>query len=584
LAADPFVGRKVLGRYRVVRSIGRGGMGLIYLARQEGAANFIKPVVVKRAAPDLLAKEPSLLQVMGREARIMSHLHHPSIVSVIDFAEEDGAYLLVLDYVHGFHLGQWHRYVRGAGRVFPADVAIHIVCTVLDALHYAHTICGPDGIALGIVHRDVSPGNVLLDADGHVKLADFGIARMHSDQTETTDQPGLIKGKFAYMAPELLSRASPNPVTDVYAAAVVLHELLCGRNELRATGSIEATIARVMHHTPSRIGAARRDAPKGLDDVLARALAKSPDERYRDAAELATALRRVLGVPDDELDRRLASAIAADFRGPEMAKVLDVPDLATLDRAWRGEGAERAELEAAVPQDARARAEAVLENADAATVVAPAVPSPVVAPAAPVAAPRTSRVTGIAAGAAGVLAIGGLVAFLAHPPPAPAPSPAVVVVNGQVSGADGLVLDGAPASAAPAVAVVDPPPAAGAASSPVTATPASGAASSSAPSHAPPAPSHADGADGLTRAFSKQQPQVAGCFAAHAADVTGSPEIAIRFGVDTAGHVTSAQVLPAAVAATALGACLTTVAQATKFAPQARDVSFRIPIVARRSQ
>ena len=227
----------------MVRSIGRGGMGLIYLARLEGAAHFVKPVVVKRAAPDLLAKEPSLLQVMGREARIMSHLHHPSIVSVVDFAEEEGSYLLVLDYVHGYHLGQWHRFMRGTGRAFPADVAIHIVCLVLDALHYAHTIVGPDGIALGIVHRDVSPGNVLLDVDGHVQLADFGIARMHSDQTETTDQPGLIKGKFAYMAPELLSRASPNPVTDVYAAAVVLHELLTGRNELRATGSIEATIA-----------------------------------------------------------------------------------------------------------------------------------------------------------------------------------------------------------------------------------------------------------------------------------------------------------------------------------------------------
>jgi serine/threonine-protein kinase len=584
LAADPFVGRKVLGRYRVVRSIGRGGMGLIYLARQEGAANFIKPVVVKRAAPDLLAKEPSLLQVMGREARIMSHLNHPSIVSVIDFAEEEGAYLLVLDYVHGFHLGQWHRYVRGAGRMFPADAAIHIVCTVLDALHYAHTICGPDGIALGIVHRDVSPGNVLLDVDGHVKLADFGIARMHSDQTETTDQPGLIKGKFAYMAPELLSRASPNPVTDVYATAVVLHELLCGRNELRATGSIEATIARVMQHTPSRIGTARRDVPKGLDDVLARALAKSPDERYRDAAELATALRRVLGVPDDELDRRLASAIAADFRGPEMARVLDVPDLATLDRAWRGEGPEGGEAEAADRRDARARAraEAMLENADAATVIAPALPSPVVAPAAaPAATPRGGRIAGIAGGAAGVLAIGGALAFLARTPPAP--SPAVVVVNGQVSGADGLVLDGAPAVAVPTITVADTAPAAEGAPSPVAAASAS-ASASAAPSHAQPVASRTDGADGLTRAFSKQQPQVASCFAAHAADVTGSPEIAIRFGVDTAGRVTSAQVLPAAVAATPLGACLTTVAQATKFAPQTRDVSFRIPIVARRSQ
>jgi serine/threonine-protein kinase len=570
--ADPFVGRKVLGRYRVVRSIGRGGMGLIYLARLEGAANFVKPVVVKRAAPDLLAKEPSLLQVMGREARIMSHLHHPSIVSVIDFAEEEGAYLLVLDYVHGYHLGQWHRYVRGAGRVFPVDVAIHIVCRVLDALHYAHTIVGPDGIALGIVHRDVSPGNVLLDADGHVKLADFGIARMHSDQTETTDQPGLIKGKFAYMAPELLSRASPNPVTDVYAAAVVLHELLSGRNELRATGSIEATIARVVHHTPSRIGAARGDIPKGLDDVLARALAKLPDDRFRDAAELATSLRRVLGVAEDELDRRLTAAIAADFRGPEIARTLDLPDLATLDRAWREEPHEGTDFESVVAV-ARSRSEADLDRADAETVIAPAAGLPVVAR--PGRSPSKSV---LAMGAAGLLALGAGAVFLARSSAPPAASAAVVVVNGQVSGADGLVIDAGAAAlpTEPAPPVASPPLGAGlAAAIPTVSSP---------PSHAAALAAHGDGADGLTRAFSRQQPQVASCFAAHATDVTGTPEIAIRFGVDTAGHVTSAQVLPPAVASTSLGACLATVAQATKFAPQAHDVSFRIPIVARRAQ
>ena len=570
LTADPFVGRKVLGRYRVVRSIGRGGMGLIYLARLEGAANFIKPVVVKRAAPDLLAKEPSLLQVMGREARIMSHLHHPSIVSVIDFAEEDGAYLLVLDYVHGYHLGQWHRYVRGAGRSFPADVAIHIVCIVLDALHYAHTICGPDGIALGIVHRDVSPGNVLLDVDGHVKLADFGIARMHSDQTETTDQPGLIKGKFAYMAPELLSRASPNPVTDVYAAAVVLHELLSGRNELRATGSIEATIARVVHHTPSRIAANRADVPKGLDDVLVRALAKSPDDRFRDAAELAGALRRVLGVPDDELDRRLAAAIAADFRGSAIAATLDVTDLATLDRAWRGDPS-GTDFEAVVAV-AQSRAEAALDRADAETVIAPATV------ARGRGAARPSRGMLYAGGAAALAALGGAGLFLARPGPARTGSSAVVVVNGQVSGVDGLVIDAGPAATAP-----DPVAAIAAAAPPSATSPASPAVSGSSASRTPGAAAHTDGAEGLTRAFSRQQPQVASCFAAHASDVTGSPEIAIRFGVDTAGHVTAAQVLPPAVASTPLGACLATVAQATKFSPQAHDVSFRIPIVARRA-
>jgi len=557
-APDPFVGRKVLGRYRIVRSIGRGGMGLIYLARIEGAAHFVKPAVVKRAAPDLLAKEPSLLQIMGREARIMSHLNHPSIVRVIDFAEEEGAYLLVLDYVHGFHLGQWHRFMRGSGRSFPVDLGIHIVCTVLDALHYAHTMCGPDGAPLGIVHRDVSPGNVLIDVDGGIKLADFGIARMHSDQTETTSQPSLLKGKFAYMAPELLSRAVPSPATDVYAAAVVLHEILTGKNELRVADSVEATIARIVQHVPSSVGDARAEAPAGLDAILARALAKDPAKRHRDAAELAAELRALQRTSPDELDRHLAAAVGVDFRDPQIAIILDVPDLATLDRAWRAPPVEAIDIEVEVDVPALSEEMTVADRARGQIGRAP-----------------SGKAIFVAAALAGLLAIGGAyVVFSRHDGPRQGPAP-VIVVNGEISGADGLVLDAAspppvavaPSTAPPVRAPMDPP-----------ATTAAVAMSSPAPPIA-----HSDGVDGLTRTFSRQQSQVARCFSANASDVTGTPEIAIRFAVDTAGRVTSAQVLPAAVAATSLGACLAGVARATRFAPQPRDLSFRIPIVAHRA-
>jgi serine/threonine-protein kinase len=555
-APDPFVGRKVLGRYRVVRSIGRGGMGLIYLARVEGAAHFVKPAVVKRAAPDLLAKEPSLLQIMGREARIMSHLNHPSIVRVIDFAEEEGAYLLVLDYVSGFHLGQWHRFMRGAGRSFPIDLGIHIVCRVLDALHYAHTTRGPDGASLGIVHRDVSPGNVLLDVDGSIKLADFGIARMHSDQTETTSQPSLLKGKFAYMAPELLSRAVPSPATDLYAAAVVLHELLTGKNELRVPDSVEATIARIVQHIPSRVSALRPDAPAGLDDVLARALAKDPQTRHRDAAELAAALRDLQQAEEDELERHLSATVAVDFRDPLMAATLGVPDLATLDRAWREPAPEATDFEVDV--------EVPVRNSEGLTVADLARARVAQAP------PR--KPVFAAAAVVGLLAVGGAYALLANrDKERQGPTP-VIVINGQISGADGLMLDAAsalPPSQVSASAAADAPP------------PAMSAGRGTSASL--PTVTHSDGVDGLTRAFSRQQPQVAKCFAANAAEVTGTPEIAIRFGIDTAGRVTSAQVLPVAVAATPLGACLAAVARATHFDSQQRDVSFRIPILAHRA-
>ena len=118
-------------------------MGVIYLARREGAAGFVKPVVIKQAVPDSAAGGDSMLAQLAREARIMSNLSHPGIVSVINFAEENGSYLLVLDYVQGYNLGQWRKYVQHAGRAFPSAMALHLVERVLEALHYAHTLPGP---------------------------------------------------------------------------------------------------------------------------------------------------------------------------------------------------------------------------------------------------------------------------------------------------------------------------------------------------------------------------------------------------------------------------------------------------------
>ncbi len=559
LSTDPFLGRTVLGRYRIVCPIGRGGMGIIYLARHEGAARFVRPVVVKRAAPDLLAKEPDLVDIMGREARIMSHLHDPSIVSVIDFAEEDGAYFLVLDYVHGFHLGQWHRFMRRTDRTFPTALAIHLVVRVLDALHYAHTARGADERPLGIVHRDVSPGNVLLDVEGHVRLADFGIARMHSDHTEATTDRALLKGKFAYMAPELLARADPSPATDVYAAGVVLHELLLGHNELRSD-SIERTIARILNHVPSPVKSVRPDAPEGLDRAIARALVKRPEERYPTAGEFADALRALPGIDGEELDERLAAAIAADFRDPKMSATLGVTDLATLDRAWRDVSqAEMMDTEV-VPFPQR--------ESGVDTVVAP-----------PTAARRpgsSAKAIGITAGVVGALALAAGVA-VRRPEPGPVGPAPVIIVNGQVS-SDGVPLEAGMSTAMPSptgTLVSGAPSATDAVAAPTAAMTAHGQ---------PGATVRTDGADSLTKAFSHQQSQVARCFASHAADVAGSPEIAIRFGVDATGHVTSAQVLPDAVAQTPLGGCLASVAKATAFGPQPHNVSFRIPIVARRAQ
>jgi len=329
---DDLIGRIVLGRYRIVHRLAAGGMGVIYLARSEGAKGFMKPVVIKRILPHLVGDE-ALVGMFAREARIMSNLSHPGIVGIVDFAEEDGAYLMVLEYVHGFHLGRWNRYIRRTGELFPIEPAIHVVISVLDALHYAHTLTGPDGEPLRIVHRDISPGNVLIDTEGRIKLTDFGIARMRTDKTAASDKRAL-KGTFSYMAPELLKMVEPSPKSDLYSCAVVLHEILSGKNEFYSK-DVASTAWRVLEHVPTPIEEVRPEVPAGLGAVLRKALAKAPEDRYADAAEFANALRRARAVSPEEAGMMLAEFAWRDFTKADMATSLGVADLSSLDRKWR---------------------------------------------------------------------------------------------------------------------------------------------------------------------------------------------------------------------------------------------------------
>jgi serine/threonine protein kinase len=569
-APPDLVGHTVLGRYRVVRAIGRGGMGVIYLARSEGAAGFVKPFVIKQAAPEVEQGETMIAQ-LAREARIMSNLRHPSIVSVIDFAAEGRSYLLVLDYVQGYNLGQWRKFVQHSGREFPAELALHIVESVLDALDYAHRLTRSDGEPLDIVHRDVSPGNVLLDMDGHVKLADFGVARMSSDHTSISEGK-TMKGKISYMAPELFAHEAPTPSSDVYACAVMLHELLVGRNEFKAD-TVPMTAIRVLRHVPSFVSSVRSDVSAELDGVLQRALAKTPSERFASARELADALNRLRSMSSEDAARMLASAAKEDFNDPRMADLLGVDDPTTLDRAWRdvtlsGEGPTiplfLSSLDPNVPVyvDEAARG--------------PSPPSIPTVPEGSVARNATAQ--------------------------ARAPWSILLGAAGLVAGAGGLVLalrsQHAAQDGPERVIVVDSRAGAGAAATGVESEPEAGVAATSGPEVAASSPtpvatvrSGGDGnavrggsAEALSRVVAGRQDQIAKCFVTRAADVSGAPGLSVRFEVDASGRVLSAHVLPAALAATPLGACIEAVARQTEFGPQPRPLSFRIPMTAHRAQ
>ena len=561
---DDLIGRTVLGRYRIVHRLASGGMGVIYLARSEGAKGFIKPVVIKRILPHLVGEE-SLVGMFAREARIMSNLSHPGIVGIVDFAEEDGAYLMVLEYVHGFHLGRWNRYIRRTGELFPIEPAIHIVISVLDALHYAHTLTGPDGEPLRIVHRDISPGNVLIDTEGRIKLTDFGIARMRTDKTAASDKRAL-KGTFSYMAPELLKMIEPSPKIDLYSFDVVLHEILSGKNEFYSK-DVASTAWRVLEHVPTPIEEVRPDVPAGLGAVLRKGLAKAPEDRYADAAEFAQALRRARAVSPEEAGMMVAELAWRDFSKVDMATSLGVADLSTLDRKWR-QSVRRLSLR----PSGRPTLSGRRRRSDPATI-----------PTAPVSATITERVgdlaqrKGVIVGVGVGLVIVGAAFFAMRRRPDDAPPPGVILVEGSVSAVGLTAQSAAPPDTASIVSTKAVEPAQ------PNADPSGHPSASSAapPSTSKNAPAKSR-SELLTRAFARQQSNIGRCFSKNASDISGNPEISVRFEVGTDGRVMSAQVQPAALASTPLGQCIATVARSTEFGAQPETTTFRIPITAKR--
>jgi eukaryotic-like serine/threonine-protein kinase len=560
-------GQLVLGgRYRIVRLLAEGGMGAIYLARIEGAAGFTKPAVVKQILSDRLG-EPRFIEMFAREARILARLRHPNIVSVLDFAEEGGSYLMGLDYVHGHHLGQWRRYVNITQGPFPVSRAVHIAIEVLQALHHAHTVRDLEtGESVAIIHRDVKPSNILIDVGGQVKLVDFGVARAESDRSQVEAKIAPLKGTFTYMAPELFEQAPPTPSSDVYACGVVLHEVLAGKNEFRSPKTM-VTIGRVLTHELSRLDQTRSDVPPGLTEVIARATSKAPAGRYQSAAEFAAALRELRGVDPHVAADEIRTAAQRDFRDSRFGVLLKTDDLSNRERSLRGAGTDSVRL-----QITTSRGMATGPDGPATVLGRPsramAVPSR-----------RQTRRWVVGGVAIGLVLAGAAYAFVAF---TPSSRPQIVVVQGAVE----------PAARMDAAAALAPRAAAPASPDAGTPTPTARADASAqretvplvapAPVKRPPraAPSASDPA-ALSRIVERRRGEVRACFASHVAEMQGMPQIAIAFQVDASGKVLSARVQPPAIAGTPLGGCIERIARTMQFGKQAQPLSFHIPITMR---
>jgi serine/threonine protein kinase len=275
-----------LGKYDLIRQIAIGGMAELYLARTVGIEGFEKLVVIKRILPQL-AHNANFVNMFLNEARLAATLHHPNVAQVYDIGVEDGDYFFAMEYVHGEDLDRIASTSHEHGVPLSLDAALTLVAGLCAGLHYAHEKMGPEGAPLQIVHRDVSPSNVLVSYDGAVKVVDFGIAR--GNQGKPTTQGGL-KGKITYMSPEqcradvVLDRRS-----DIYAIGTLLYELTVGR--VPFTGETEyAVLNQIVNVDVPRPTVFVPTYPPALELILMRALARDPQHRYTTALELQGAL------------------------------------------------------------------------------------------------------------------------------------------------------------------------------------------------------------------------------------------------------------------------------------------------------
>jgi serine/threonine protein kinase len=290
-APGPELKPERFGRYVLLDRIGSGGMAEVYRAVMPGAEGFRQTFVVKRILAER-SRAADFVEMFVQEARIGALLSHPNIVQVFDFGNVGGDYFLAMEYLRGRDVQALMRKLRRENLLCPVPVAAFIAHEVAVCLGYAHDLVGPDGKRMNIVHRDVSPSNIMCLRTGGVKLLDFGIAKAAGEQTENTEQ-GLFKGKLAYVAPERIKNEPLDGRVDLFGLGVVLWEMLAGRRLFRGKSELE-TLNNVLEMKVPPPSAHRPDVPPSLDAVVMRALARDLSVRYPTGQAMADDLEPIL--------------------------------------------------------------------------------------------------------------------------------------------------------------------------------------------------------------------------------------------------------------------------------------------------
>ena len=279
-----------LGPYELLRRIATGGMAEVYFARRAGPHGFQKIVAVKRILPQF-SRDADFVAMFVDEARVCARLGHPNIVQVFDFGEQDGELYMAMEYVDGTTGARLIRAAAARGEEIPLDVCLHITLSILRALDYAHAARDDEGKPLALVHRDVSPGNVLIDRTGAVKLTDFGIAR--AAEIERRTDAGQLKGKLGYMSPEQVVGRELDPRSDIFTLGIVMAEMLILR-PLFSGGKELDVLLRIRDADLGAIDRAGARVPDDVRAVLFRALSRDPALRWASASAFAEGIEEIV--------------------------------------------------------------------------------------------------------------------------------------------------------------------------------------------------------------------------------------------------------------------------------------------------
>ncbi len=330
-----------LGNYQLLKKLATGGMAELFMARQKSVAGFQRNVVVKRILPEF-SDDPAFVESFLNEAKLSAQLNHPNVVQIYDLGKVGKSYFIAMEYIKGFDLYALIRLNKKRKTFIPLGVALTIIADVCAGLDYAHNASDVDGNPLGIVHRDVTPSNVLIPMEGNAKVVDFGIAKATARGDGKT-KTGTVKGKVAYLAPEQVLGKTLDKRVDVFASGIMFFETVTNRNPFRGDTEF-ASLQNIVHGEMSTLRADRPDVPEIFEPILAKVLARNPDDRYPscraflialEAAAQATGLQfshpQVHAYLTQEQEALVAEAAPSEEEG-YLSTVQSQPDIQALEQ------------------------------------------------------------------------------------------------------------------------------------------------------------------------------------------------------------------------------------------------------------